>query len=123
MAAKAANANEIFQIADEEVEWNASPNEIRDYMIQYAFINNRWDILVTFELGVNPPPDRKQYWLKKYQEQLGKPDIDYWGEWSRNQEAHQVCQELTNLLQLSRPLPDVKLILQSLAYLNFLGYF
>lgn len=53
-------------------------------------------------------------WHHFYRENLGKPGIDYW-QWLNFPEAKNICQELSTLLSLDSPQPQVKTILTSLA--------
>jgi hypothetical protein len=110
---KPASLNEIFAIADENIHWNSGPADMREYMIRYAFEERRWDILAAFEIGKNPPVDRKAYWKQYYSERLGKVNIDYW-EWLANPESLEFCPELTDLLSLPVPSQDARLVLQVL---------
>jgi DnaJ domain len=111
---KPASALELFEICkSDRFGCNQSPDDYKFGLIEYALINNRWDILAAFEVGYKAPIDRKTHWRTFYGENLGKPNVDYW-EWLPNKESLEICKELTLLLSLKKPDSETMIVLSAL---------
>ena len=79
-----------------------------------AFQEQRFDMLKALGIGQQSPVNRREYWHRKYKDQLAKTKVDYW-QWRDNPEAREICPELTYLLELPQPSPDTKTVLECLA--------
>ena len=101
------------QVAERIINSAWLPTDIK-YFVWEAFQDKRFDILAALEVGKQPPVNRSQYWHSKYEKQLGKPGVDYWG-WRGNPESKEICSELTDLLNLPRPHQDASKVLECLA--------
>ena len=97
----------------EAVRWVVEASDL-GWGIVIAFWEKRWGILKALEVGVYPPINRREYWLRNYAEQLGKPEVNYW-QWRQNPESREIAKELTQLLELPEPSEDTRRVLERLA--------
>lgn len=105
---------ELFELGktNPQCNWANSSSDLQNTLIEFGFVNRRWDILAALEIGHKAPIDRKEYWIKHYTSKLGTPDQDYWS-WT-NPEVKDIHADLTLLLTLPEPSADVKLVLEKL---------
>ncbi|MBD1929801.1 J domain-containing protein [Trichocoleus sp. FACHB-90] len=97
----------------EAVRWVVEASDL-GWGIVNAFWEKRWGILKALEVGIYPPIDRHEYWLRNYAEQLGKPEVNYW-QWRQNPESREIAKELTQLLELPEPSEATRQVLERLA--------
>ncbi|MBD2006997.1 MULTISPECIES: J domain-containing protein [Cyanophyceae] len=97
----------------ETVQWVVKASDL-EWGIVDALQEKRWGILKALEVGVYPPVNRREYWLKRYSEQLGKTKVNYW-QWRQNPESRAIANELNQLLELPEPEEDARRVLEVLA--------
>jgi hypothetical protein len=102
------NARELWAFI-QTLDWSDSFASI----IVNAVRKERPDVIAAM-VEWKPPVERKSYWKEQYTSRLGTKDIEDIWEWKHNPEAHEICDELTMVLNWEKPEREIEMILKVL---------